>query len=91
MKCHVCGEPACWSPVLELKGSKKTESLKCKMDEIYFCTDHQQTTTIVGLLSNEAWTKITKFLRENGVRETYKQSMTVLSWGFKENPDVLLF
>lgn len=81
MKCYdeKCPCNGIWMPVLMFRTTPKSKSMKSRMIELGLCEQHKDTYNIDNFLSNEGWTKIEKFLRENG-RQNYKKGLTLLDW-----------
>ena len=74
-----CTHEARWRPVLEMRSAKKGPITTVKLSQLVYCEDHKATSTLATFLSNEGFTKIAKFMRENG-KKAPAQRNTTLTW-----------
>ena len=89
MNCHFgCERDGIWTPLIMCRKTPKSNPLRSRMFELGVCDLHKDKSSIKNFLSDEGWTKIEKFLRENG-HQGYKQGCTYLDWELK--PEVPRF
>lgn len=74
-----CQEAPLWRPILELRRSRKDPPARVSFSQLGYCDEHKATSNLATFLSDEGFTKITKFLREAG-RESPDRSLTTLGW-----------
>ena len=65
--------------MLELRSFKTSPPYRLRFCRLGYCTEHQAAATVDTFLSAEGFTKISKFLRENGKAEPDKH-FTSLAW-----------
>jgi hypothetical protein len=82
-----CPNEAFWQPVLELRSAKKGPITTGKLTQLVYCEEHKKISTLTNFLSDEAFVKIAKFMRENGKKAPAQRNIT-LTW-FKLSPEML--
>lgn len=90
MKCfdHDCKHDGIWMPMLLFRRIPKSKPLVSRMIELGLCERHKESADIKMFLGDEGWTKIEKFLRENGFQK-FKKNLTQLDW--KLRPEVPVY
>lgn len=81
MSCSIenCEKTGRWHPVFELRSRKKGPITHITLSQLVFCTEHKSIKVLADFLSAEGFTKIAKFMRENG-KENPIQRNTTLTW-----------
>ena len=74
-----CEKDGHWRPVFELRPSKKGPITPSVLTQLVLCDDHKASSTLADFLSSEGFTKIVKFMRENG-KVAPVQRNTTLTW-----------
>ena len=74
-----CSNEANWRPMLEFRSRKNSETTNVRFSQLLYCNQHRQSLTIVNFLSDEGFTKMVKFLKENG-KPAPVQRYTTLNW-----------
>ena len=74
-----CSKTPKWHPVLILRSRKNSSPFRMKFLQLLFCDSHRESYTLNDLLSDEGFTKISKFLKENG-KTAPSQRCTILDW-----------
>lgn len=74
-----CQGDARWRPVLELRSKKDSKPLRLHYIKLGYCDEHQRTTTIDTVLSDEGAAKIAKQVRELGLGKI-EPRLTTLAW-----------
>jgi len=79
-----CSQDECqnepeWRPALELRTSARSEPRRLRFLRLGYCTEHQRAATIDTFLSDEAWHKIAKQVRELGLGKL-DSKLTTLAW-----------
>jgi hypothetical protein len=82
-----CTLDAQWRPLLELRSAKKGEVSILRFCQLVFCDEHKSKSTLESLLSDEAFVKIAKNMRENGKKVPIQRN-TTLTWE-KLSPELL--
>ena len=73
-----CNKEGRWQPVLELRVRKKDPPTKARLVKLGYCDGHKQVMTIDDVLSDEGFTKISKFMRERGKQPPSKRNITLV-------------
>jgi hypothetical protein len=74
-----CSNDATWQPVFEMRSAKKGPVTTVKLTQLVFCETHKASSNLASFLSDEGFTKIAKFMRENG-KKSPAQRNTTLTW-----------
>lgn len=68
-----------WRPILELRSHRGAKPERVSFSQLGYCEAHKQTANLAAFLSDEGFTKLTKFLREAG-HEPPDRQLTTLGW-----------
>lgn len=81
MSCSVenCEKTGMWNPVFELRSRKKGPVTPAVLFQLVFCDEHKAIKTLADFMSAEGFTKLAKYMRENG-KENPIQRNTTLAW-----------
>lgn len=74
-----CPSEAHWQPVIETRWRRGEKPERCALLQLGYCDGHKTTSSLATVLSDEGFTKISKFLREAG-RPSPDRSLTTLGW-----------
>jgi hypothetical protein len=84
-----CQEAPLWRPVLEMRSRRGEAPTKVSLDQLGYCESHKKSSGLATFLSDEGFTKITKFLREAG-RDSPDRSLTTLGWSSLSSTEAAL-
>lgn len=72
-----CQKDGVWRPVLHLRSRKGGPSIPARFKDLACCSDHKEVMTVDDVLSDEAFVKISKCMRENGKRLPLHRNVTL--------------
>jgi hypothetical protein len=68
-----------WRPALELRTSARSDPHRLRFLRLGYCPEHQRSASLETFLSDEAWRKIAKHVRELGLGKL-DPKLTTLVW-----------
>ncbi len=74
-----CQSNPLWRPVIELRSRRGGPAERVSFTQLGYCEIHKASSNLATFLSDEGFTKISKFLREAG-HDTPDRPLTTLSW-----------
>ena len=83
-----CSGQGAWIPAFLMKPQGARKPVSASMPEVTVCEEHKTGSTLDSFLSPEAWTKIEKFLRDNG-KGSFLRKNVRLEW--RRNQEALPF
>jgi len=85
-----CPGQGTWVPCMIFKAQEGRKTVTASIPEIKICEMHKSESTLEAFLSQEAWVKVEKFLRENGKGNFLRRNVR-LDWRRNEEQEILPF
>ena len=90
-----CGRSLCpgqgtWIPVMVFRPTGERKEVKASLPSVKICEMHRGQSTLDTFLSPEGFTKIERFLRENG-KGNFQRRAVRLEWKKNNEEDLLAF
>ena len=80
-----CPGRACWRPLLEMRVSVKSPTVKATFSQLQLCENHKDEAKLTDFISGSSWDKIVRYMREAG-KPAPKRHLTTLRYEMVDSP-----